>query len=410
MNARIARPAAWLLALLLLAALAVVSAPAYSQNKPPGKDASDNEESSDKKDAPGNKKSDKAAAKEADADDDAETDAGENSNGKNGKTARNGKEPQAKIYFLKSQKKAKLNGAEVLSLVLQDVFTGKSETMFVPNSDPKGREYDPLPDVAAVVEALEDGAPVEVKAVKEKGKWMVSSLAKADVQPGEELPTGYVYVATEEKEDRGGNKTVLVTLRKFGREIKVKVPMWKNDEYKDANWEPDPKIDYELRRLQAGEVVEAQIKKGRPPEIVELYRFYPPERGKFVKVKDTTFNGAAAAAFEMLAEDGTTVTITLPGVEQPRGDTKVLMPNRKMLNAVKKIKPDTEIIVLYREDGQTMFLRDIKFPKPTGDKAASGADDKNKMKPEGKDKPAGDKPAESADDEKKKDKKGAKSN
>jgi hypothetical protein len=397
-NSRPARPAAtaWLLALLLSAVLSVVPGPAFAQDKPGDQDAGDDKEMADKdKDAD---------AKGADDKDDKKDKAA----GKSGKSAKNDKEPQEKIYLLKTQKKAKLNGAEVLSLILQDVFTGKTETMFVPNSDPKGREYDPLPDVAAAVEALEDGAPVKVEAAKEKGKWMVSSLAKADVQPGEELPTGFVFVEYDENEDRAGNKTFVVTLRKFGREVKVGVPMYKNDDYKDANWEPDPKIDYEVRRLTAGEVVEAKIKPGRPPMLIELYRFYPPERGKFVKMKDTTFNGAAAAAFEMVATDGTTVTITLPGTEQARGENKVLMPDRRMLSAVKKLKPDTEIIVLYREDGQTMFLRDLRFPKG-GDKPADAASgDKGKMKPEGdKDKPAGDDKGKAAagDDEKKKDKK-----
>jgi hypothetical protein len=256
--------------------------------------------------------------------------------------------------------------------------------------------------VASAVESLEEGAPIQVEAAKEKGKWMVTSLSKADIKPGEELPTSYVYVETDESEDRGGNKTVVVTLTKFGREIKVKVPMWKNDEYKDANWEPDPKIDSQLRRLQAGEVVDAIIKPGRPPELVEINRFYPPERGKFVGLKETRYDGAAAAAFEMIAADGTTITITLDGKMQERGNTKTLVPYPKMLSAVKKIKPDTEIIVIYREDGQTMFLRDLKFPKAGDKSAAAGADGKGKMKPEGDDETDKDgKKGEKSEDKKK---------
>ena len=387
MNASTPRPAtsgAWLLALLLslLVVGLAVPRPAGAQDKPGDKD--DDKEMADKDE---DDKSDKNGKSKADAEDDGDADKGKDKNksgGKSGRSSKNAKEPQTKIYLLKTQKKGKLNGAEVMSLVLTDVFSGKTETMFVPNSDPKGREYDPLPDVAAAVESIEEGAAVQVEAAKERGKWMISSLSRADIKPGEELPNTYVYVATDESEDRGGNKTVVVTLTKFGREIKVKVPMWKNDEYKDANWEPDPKIDSELRRLQAGEVVDAIIKPGRPPELVEINRFYPPERGKFVGLKETRYDGAVAAAFEMIATDGTTLTITLDGKMQERGPNKVLVPYPKMLSAVKRIKPDTEIIVIYREDGQTMFLRDLRFPKP-GDKAASSGGDKNKMKPEEKD-------------------------
>lgn len=391
MNAPTARPATscpWLLALLLALLAVGVAVPrlALAQDKPADKD--DDKEMADKDEdgkSDTNGKSDKADAGAKDGDGDDADKPKDKTGGKNGNSSKNAKEPQAKIYLLKTQKKAKLNGAEVMSVVLQDVFSGKTQTMFVPNSDPKGREYDPLPDVAAAVESIEEGAAVQVEAAKERGKWMISSLSRADSKPGEELPNTYVYVETDEIEDRGGNKTVIVTLTKFGREIKVKVPMWKNNQYRDANWEPEPKIDYELRRLQAGEVVDAIIKPGRPPELVEINRFYPPERGKFVGLKETTFNGAAAAAFEMLATDGTTVTITIPGVEQAHGGQKVLMPDPTMLRAVKRLKPDTEIIVIYREDGQTMFLRDLRFPK-AGDKAASSGGDKNKMKPEGKDK------------------------
>lgn len=379
---RFTRPAAWLLALLLLAATGATPPSILAQEKDKaGAGAGNDREMADK---------DKSA--KPDGDDDSDRGAAKgNSKRKSDKSGTRGKDdkaPDAKIYLLKSQKKAKLAGAEVMSLVLQDVFTGKTQTMFVPNSDPKGREYDPVAEIATAVEALEEGAPVEVEAAKEKGKWMVSSLARADVQPGEELPTGYVFVGTDEIEDKGGKKAVFVTLKKFGREVKVGVPMWKNKEYKDANWEPDPTIDSALRRLEAGEVVDAKIKPGRPPMLVEIYPFKPPERGKFVALKETTFNGAVAAGFEMLAADGTTVTITLPGAERAHGDKKVLVPDGKMLSAVKRIKPDTEIIVLYREDGQTMFLRDIKFPKP-GDKAAEGEpESKEKMKSPS-DKPAG---------------------
>lgn len=390
-NAQIARPAtscAWLLALLLsLLAVGVAVPPlALAQDKAADKDDDKEMADEDKDDeSDTNGKPDKARDK---------------TGGKNGNSSKNAKEPQAKIYLLKTQKKAKLNGAEVMSVVLTDVFSGKTQTMFVPNSDPKGREYDPLPDVAAAVESIEEGAAVQVEAAKERGKWMISSLSRADIKPGEELPNTYVYVETDEIEDRGGNKTVVVTLTKFGREIKVKVPMWKNDEYKDANWEPDPKIDSQLRRLQAGEVVDAIIKPGRPPELVEINRFYPPERGKFVGLKETRYDGAVAAAFEMIATDGTTLTITLDGKMQERGNTKVLVPYPKMLSAVKKIKPDTEIIVIYREDGQTMFLRDLRFPK-SGDKAAASGD---KMKPQEKDQDA----AGGGDDAKKDDEKDGK--
>ena len=260
---RIARPATWLLALLLLliGGGLVVSQSASGAGQARRRRREKEMADKDKDDKPA--KGDKPDSAD-----------------KSSKTAKADKEPAPKIYLLKTNKKGKLNGAEVMSLVLLDVFSRKTETMFVPNSDPKGREYDPLPDVAAAVESIEEGAPVQVEAKKEKGKWMVTSLAKADVKPGEELETNYVYVEHDEIEDRGGNKTVVVTLSKFGREVKVAVPMWKNKEYKEANWEPDPKIDRQLRELSAGEVVEAQDREGQAAEARRAVPVLPARAGQ----------------------------------------------------------------------------------------------------------------------------------
>ena len=71
------------------------------------------------------------------------------------------------------------------------------------------------------------------------------------------------------------------------------------------------------------------------------------------------------------------------------------MPDRKQLTAIKQLKPDTEMIVIYREDGQTMFLRELRFPK-AGDKPAATRATRprrSKMKPEGGDKAGADKDA-----------------
>ena len=393
MNARPARPAAWLLVTLVLVA-AVATMPLFAQDKGKG-GAKDDDKEMAGKGAP-----DEAGAEAGDgADKPADGMEPKGARGKRGgKNAKADKEPKSRLYVLKSQKKGKLAGAEMLTLLVQDPFTGKSDTLYVPNSDPKARAYDPLPEVAAAVEGLEEGAVLEVEAEKQKGKWMVSSLAKADVKPGEEQPNGFVYVDTSEHADRGGNRAVVVTLTKFGREVKVGVPMWKNKDHQDASWEPDPKIDSQLRQLQGGDVVEAVIKNGRPPMLVEIHRLYPPERGKFLALKETTYGGAAAAAFEMVAEDGTTLTILLPGTEQSRNGQTMLMPEPRMLNMVRKIKPDTEIEIMYRQVGSAMFLRTVKFLN-AGKAAKDEKGSKSGKKEAGMSKPAGpDEAEESGED------------
>lgn len=358
MNARSGRPAAWLLVLL---ALVLAGPPTAVAQDDPTPDADDR----------------KSADKDKPADRD-EQEKGKDMAGPRGgggaKADKAGAAAKSTVYLYKSHKKVKVAGGEQTSLVVQDAFTNKRTTLSVPDAA-----------VAAGLEGLDEGTPIEVEAERQKGKWVVNALVKAKIEPGEEQPNGFVYVDTDEVKDRGGNKQVIVTLRKYGREFKVGVPMWKNDDYQDATWEPDPKIDRELRRLESGEVVAALIKAGRQPMLVEIYPYEPPERGKFIQVKDTKVDGAAAAAFELAAADGTTMTITLPGNEQDRGGQKVLVPHPKLWNAVRRLKPDTEIEVLFREYGQTLFLIDFKLlnqPDPKAEKAAKGGRPAGgKMKP-----------------------------
>lgn len=354
-NVRPARSVTWLLVMLALAVASRQPASAQDDAQPA---------------AAGDKKMDKDGGTDAESAGPADKgDAGgRGMKDKAGSGKKTEKAPASKTYLYKSQKKTKLAGAEVTSLIVTDVFSGKRETLVVPDAA-----------VAAVLDDLKEGTPITVEAEKKGGKWTVTSLAKADVQAGEEQPNGFVYVAYDESKDRAGNKTATVTLRKFGREVKVGVPMWKNNNYEEPTWEPDPKVDGQLQRLEKGEVVAARIKSGQPPMLLEVYPYEPPERGKFVKVKESNYNGATAAAFEMVAADGTTITITLPGTEDKFGEQKVLKPDVKTWRAVQKIKADTEIEVLFREEGQTNFLIDIKFLKPAASKGAKAEEDK--MKP-----------------------------
>lgn len=353
MNARSACPATWLLVLLAFAFAAQRQASAEENDKADGAD--DKKMAGKDKDGGGDAKSDESADKD-------EADAPATKGMKDKRGGASGKAPTSKIYFFKSQKKTKLAGAEVTNLIVQDVFSGKKETLVVPDAA-----------VAAAVDGMAEGTPIQVETARKGGKSMVTSLAKADVQPGEEQPNGFVYVSTDENKDRGGNKTVTVTLRKFGREIKVGVPMWKNTNFEEPTWEPDSTIDGQLQQLEKGEVVAALIKNGRPPMLIAIYPYEPPERGKFVKVKEALYNGAAAAAFEMVAADGTTITVILPGTEKKQGEQKFLQPDMKTWRALQKIKEDTEIEVLFREEGQAYFLIDIKFLEPADKKASKGS-------------------------------------
>ena len=279
--------------------------------------------------------------------------------------------------------------------MLEDVFTGKSATFFVPNNDPTSKEVDPLSDVATVLDGLEPGAILDVETEKQKGRGVVKSLAKAEHKPGEELPNGFVFVETREDRDKSGKASLVVTLSKFGREVQVGVPMVRDDDVRDAEWEPDPRIDRVLRQLQNGDVVEALVKTGRQPTLVELYRYEKPERGKFVGIKDVEFNTWPAAGFEIMDAEGVTITFTVEGTEQSRNGQTIYAPNPQHFQAVKRLKPDTEVEVRYRRDGRTWLMRDIKV--------LSLPEKKAKAPKSGKAAPAKSDDAGEKDDEKKPD-------
>jgi hypothetical protein len=278
---------------------------------------------------------------------------------------------KGRMYRFKGEKKMGGAAGQQMSLLVEDPFTGKSETLAVPNNDPTKKEYDPLTAVADVVKKLKPGDIIDVETEKQKGRAVVTAVSKAKVEPGEELPNGYVFVEQDEVE-KNGMPSITVTLRKFGREVKVGVPFKKDDEYKDAKWEPDPKIDYVVRRLQSGAVVEALVRKGNPPMLAEIYEYRPPEKGTFVGVKDVEYNNWPAAGFEIKAADGTTITFTLDGTEVTKNGKTIYQPNPQQFAAVKRIKPDSEVEVRYRLEGRMWMLRDIKVVSPPATAKKSG--------------------------------------
>ena len=88
-------------------------------------------------------------------------------------------------------------------------------------------------------------------------------------------------------------------------------------------------------------------------------------------------SGVTAAAFKMLAEDGITVTVTLPGVERMQGTTKVLAPDPKQLRAVQRVKKDSRIEITL-QPGDQYILRDIKVISPPPAETSSSSDQAKK--------------------------------
>jgi hypothetical protein len=252
-----------------------------------------------------------------------------------------------KLYRFKAAKKGSLGSGPATVLVVEDMITLKPENLYVVGDDSSIKE---------AMSELEAGTPIEVKIERQKGKPVIKSLEKAKLVRGEERPDGFVFVGWDRKKAADGKMTMGIKLRKFGREVMAQIPLTQNRSTGD--WNPSGRVDYVLGRVKEGDAVMAEITPGRPPILKDISEYYPPERGKFIALAEKEDNDVVSAAIKMTAGDGTELTIALPGVEQVRGKKRVRMPDAKLLEIVRRLKPDTEIEVQLR--GQNDYtLHDI---------------------------------------------------
>jgi hypothetical protein len=323
----------------------------------------------------------------------------------------------AKLYRVKSKKEMTLEGKPVTSLSMEDLNSGRTETMYVPapaaapaaepeqkpaptepapepapaeGTDPAAAPAAP-PSTAEFVKNLVAGTAVEVTTQREKGRTLIASISKANLAPGEERPNVYVLVGWDKKKTDDGKAVMGVKLKKFGKETMFMVPLTRDAHTKE--WMAPWGVDDVVNKVSAGASVEAKVKPGNPPQLLDLVQYRPPERGTFVGLKETEVNGAVAAAFQFTAGDGITLTISLPGVEQSIGKgkgggqnygkkapappsdepTKILRPDPAMLEAVRRIKPGSEVEVML-QPGDSYILREIKVlskPSATDSKKSS---------------------------------------
>jgi hypothetical protein len=278
-----------------------------------------------------------------------------------GKTDKPG-EPETHVYRFKAEKKGSLGDAPAMMLVLEDMLTNKTETVYAANADPA--KYGPVPAVADGMKDISAGDLVEVRTERQRGRAVATSLKKAALVKGEDRPKGFVYLGWDRKKDKDGKTVMALKLRKFGRELVVMVPLTFKKETGD--WLPPGDVEYILNnRVQPGEAIEADIKPGNPPVLDKLWEYYPPEKGKFLGLTEMEYQGYTALAIEMISGDGTKLRVRMPGKEQYKNGVKVLMPEAQQLAMVRSIKPDSEIEV-YIQSRNNYVLREITVVAPPG--------------------------------------------
>lgn len=267
------------------------------------------------------------------------------------------------VRYVAHKEKVNYQGKQVMVLAVEPLAGGRVVELVVKNHDMNKREYDPVLNTDNV-NALQRGDAIKIGLDDSRPRPMVNYLRTYDLKPGEEHPRTYVF---ENSFDKGEGRAAYtaVVLSKFDQMQTVAVPQKKG---RDGATEPDPQIMALLPTLKTGEVVEAEVRDARPvPVLVSLDRYTAPKTGKFLKVSEQDVGGQNGSAVE-IDQDGKAVKARVPGKLQ----NKKWVSDAKMLAAVRRLKADAEVVYRTRQDGETLWLKDIApAPKPKAEKATA---------------------------------------
>lgn len=254
-------------------------------------------------------------------------------------------------------------GKPVMLLGVEPLEGGRTIELVVPNRDMNRNEFDPLPRVAEVVRDSKRGDTLKIEIDDSKPKPYVREAERYKLKPGEQNPKSYVFESNYPAKE-GRTSYTAVVLSRYDEPRTVAVAQ-KRD--KDGNMVTDPEITSLLETLKTGEVVEAEIKEGGKNGILTgLERYAIPQNGKFVKLSEAEVEGQKAPAVELVS-DGKDVTALVPGKLQGKRWTS----DAKVLSAVKKLKPDTEVVYRAREGDGKLWLKEIEpAPKEKESRAA----------------------------------------
>ena len=254
-------------------------------------------------------------------------------------------------------------GRPVLKLLLAQRYGRGVATVVVPSKDPMARKYNPSQTVVDVVKDLKRGDLVEISTAKFRGFTMLRSIRRYHPKPGEDDPDAFIFVK-HLTQKVSGRDYMAVALKKRTRVQTILVPNRKND---DGKWVPDEKIAAQVKKLEADQIVEITIEKTAGRLYLKSIRPYqPPVKGSFVKLIAKKKVGEQECAAIVVKVDGSEREILIPN-RKARGDKVV--PDRKLLAAVKKLKADQPVeCKTVEEDGQTWLARVKALKKPPAPK------------------------------------------
>lgn len=258
----------------------------------------------------------------------------------------------ARVYRFVSARKLSSNGREHLVIIVQPPSGGPSLRLVLPNQERD--RYSPKKEDADLVNGMQPGGFVQAKTEKVDGVITVDSIAGWSPRPGEDSPHGYIYMnsgATEKDPS-----TLQVALMKLGEPLSAMVP---GEPGPDGQPAANPVISAELKQVQPGDVVWADIVPGKTPTLAAIVPWTEPQKGKLMRVGPADVDGERGFAAE-IATESKPVTALIP-MSMQNGRR---VPDPRLLAEARKVGNGAEVLFHVREaDGQTWLLNIERPPK-----------------------------------------------
>jgi hypothetical protein len=254
------------------------------------------------------------------------------------------------VYKFLSARKLSAGGRDHLVVVVQPPAGGPSIRLVVPNDDQD--RYSPKKQDADILNGMQAGQFVQAQTEKKDAMITIVSIAAWSPRPGEETPHGYVYLTSNPS---GKNPADLeIALTKFGEGVNLIVP---GEPGPDGVPAPNQMIAAELKQVQQGDVVWADIPPGKTQTLAAIAPWSEPRHGKLMRVSPADVDGERGFAAE-IATEAKPVTALIPLTLQSgrhAADPRLLAEARKAGNG-------TEVLFRVREDGEKTWLLEIERP------------------------------------------------
>lgn len=264
--------------------------------------------------------------------------------------AADAKPADAKVYRFVSARKLSSNSRDHLVVIVQPPSGGASIRLVLPNDDRD--RYSPKKEDADLVSGMQPGEFLQAKTERVDGVITVDSIAGWSPRPGEDSPHGYIYMTSG-----GSDKdpaVLQVSLMKFGEPISATVP---GEPGADGRPATDSVITAELKQVQPGDVVWADIVPGKTPTLTAIVPWTEPQHGKLMRVGPADVDGERGVAAEISTESKPVTALIPMSMQNGRR-----APDSRLLAEARKVGNGAEVLFHVREDGGQTWLLEIERP------------------------------------------------